>query len=168
MSPVMPRHALREPMVWLVVALPLAAVIAGITTLVLALRSGGADAVPAEVRRTAQIQVEDVAADQRALRDGLSASLVVDRQTGALELRLSPAPTPTPVQLQLHLAHPQRADADLELRLVQSGAGWHGRIEPRRAHAWNLRLMPADSSWRLVGRIEPDASQVELHPALRD
>ena len=57
---------------------------------------------------------------------------------------------------------------DLELRLVQSGAGWHGRIEPRRAHAWNLRLMPADSSWRLVGRIEPDASQVELHPALRD
>jgi hypothetical protein len=163
-----PRHALREPMVWLVVALPLASVIAGFTTLVLAVRSGGSDAVPAEVRRTAQIQVQDMAADQRALREGLAANLVLDVQTGALELRLVPASSQPPAQLVLHLAHPQRAAADREVRLTRSGAGWYGRIEPQRMHAWNLRLTPPDARWRLLGRLEADAHGTQLRPALAE
>ena len=69
----------REPMVWLLVALPLASVVA---TLAL-LRIGGAgpplDAVPDDVRRSAQVQQADLAPDERALALGLSAPATVAR-----------------------------------------------------------------------------------------
>lgn len=161
------RPAWREPMLWLVVALPLASVIAGITTLTLALRSGGADAVPGEVRRTAQIQIANLAADQRALHQRLSATLQVDAGTGALELQLDAALAP-PRQLQLDLIHPSRAELDRSIPLVQAGAGWHGRLDRPRDHAWNLRLRAPDANWRLVGRLEREATRTSLMPALRE
>ena len=40
------RPAWREPMVWLVTALPAAVLVAGISTLVIAIRAGGDDALP--------------------------------------------------------------------------------------------------------------------------
>ena len=46
------RHPLREPMVWLVIALPLAAVIASIWLVVLSMRGGSFDAVADVVPRT--------------------------------------------------------------------------------------------------------------------
>lgn len=155
-------------MLWLVVALPSVAVIGGIATLVLALRDGGADVVPAEVRRTAQVQVEDLTPDRRALRDGLAARMVIDAASGAVRLGIEAgAPPPVP-SLELHLVHPLRSEADRRLSLVRSGPDWHGRLEAQRTHAWNLRLGPPDGSWRLVGRLEPGATQAALRPALRD
>ena len=163
-----PRPAAREPMLWLVIALPLAAVIAGIATLVLALRHGGADAVPSEVRRTAQIQVADVHADRQALDAGLSAVLDIDASTGAVALRLHGARTEPASTLQLELIHPVRADADRTVALVASGSTWHGRIDAVREHAWNLRLSAPDARWRLVGRLERVATEAMLQPALRE
>src|SRR5687768_18603051 len=62
----------REPMAWLLVALPLASVVA---TIVL-VRVGGAgatfDAAPEPVQRSAQVQQRDLAADERALALGLA------------------------------------------------------------------------------------------------
>ena len=162
------RPAAREPMLWLVVALPVFAVVAGIATLVLALRSGGADAVPSQVRRTAQIQVADLSADQLALRAKLRATLQVDVGTGALELRLLGAAASPPPTLRLDLVHPLHAEADRSLILVASGSTWHGRIDPARTHAWNLRLVSIDASWRLIGRLEREAAQATLRPALSE
>lgn len=45
----------REPMVWLVLALPAAAVIGSLATVLISLRADGADAAPAEVRRCVQV-----------------------------------------------------------------------------------------------------------------
>ena len=41
----------REPMVWLVFGLPLASIVAGVTLVVIAVRSGGADTVSDQVQR---------------------------------------------------------------------------------------------------------------------
>src|SRR3546814_10019468 len=46
------RHPLREPMIWLVIALPLAAVLGGIWLMVLSSRSGSIDSVSDNVQRT--------------------------------------------------------------------------------------------------------------------
>ncbi len=54
------RPAWREPMVWLVTGIPVATVIAGITTLVIIAGGHGMDRAPG-VRVTAQIQVEQPA-----------------------------------------------------------------------------------------------------------
>src|SRR3546814_2799914 len=50
------RHPLREPMIWLVIALPLAAVLGGIWMMVLSSRSGSIDSVSDDVQRTGKIQ----------------------------------------------------------------------------------------------------------------
>ena len=65
-------------MVWLVVALPLASVVAGIALLVIAARSGSNDAVADPVQRTAQIQVADLGSDALARQLRLTAILRTD------------------------------------------------------------------------------------------
>lgn len=71
------RHPLREPMVWLLIGLPVVAVVAGIATLVISSRGGG-DSVIDPVERTAQIQTVALGPDERARELKLSAVLQVD------------------------------------------------------------------------------------------
>lgn len=162
------RSPWREPMVWLVWGLPALVVIAGISTVVIAVRAGGSDAVPVEVRRTAQIQVEDLAADRETLRRGLAATLQHDPQTGALQLQVTGSVEPAPAALRLRLRHPGRAELDRELPLARAGQAWHGRLDSGRSHAWNLELAPADGSWRLAGRLEPGDRRAALKPRLAE
>lgn len=164
------RGAWREPMLWLVVVLPAIVVVAAIVTLVLAIRSGGSDAVPVEVQRTAQIQVADLDADREALRLGLRGELLLDADTGAVQLALqTQAQAPFGGErLALQLTHPQSAAADLSIPLVRSGSQWLGRVPPDGAHAWNLALAPDDGTWRLVGRLPAGAARATLAPALAE
>jgi uncharacterized protein len=66
-SPESPRPAWREPMVWLVFGIPLATVIAGISTVIIAAGGTGMERAPG-VRVTAQIQVDQPASTEAAAR----------------------------------------------------------------------------------------------------
>lgn len=161
------RRWYREPMVWLVLAFPLAAVIAGLSTLAIAIRSGGSDAVPAEVRRSAQIQIADLAADAHAARLGLIALATVELDTGAVRLELSAPADIDATGLSLALIHPTRAREDQRVALTRSGDRWLGRLsEPDPSHDWLLRLEPGNRHWRLHGRLAAGASETRLMPAL--
>lgn len=161
------RRALYEPMLWLVIALPAASVVAGIATLLIALRAGGADAISTQVQRTAQIQVEDLAPDRRADALELTATLQLDRGTGAVGTILTQPGVVADLQLRLLLQHPAEARADHATMLVRSGERWLGRLEPvPAAHAWNLQLVSGDGRWRLWGRLEAGASSATLRPRL--
>lgn len=154
-------------LLWLVVAIPLASVVAGIATVVVASRTGSTDAVIDPVRRTAQVQDSDLRADRQAARLGLAARAGVDAGTGAVRLVLQGAPDGTG-PLRLVLAHPVRRSADLELDLVPAGDGtWLGRIAGvDLGHDWNLLLAPPDGAWRLVGRLAAGSDGFELAAAL--
>ena len=70
------RAAWREPMVWLVFAIPALAIVFTVTLLVVASRSSGTnDAVAARVQRTAQVQVADLGPDATARQLGLIAAV---------------------------------------------------------------------------------------------
>lgn len=155
----------KEPMLWLVAAIPAAAVVAGIAMLVVALRAGPADSVRDKVSRTAQVQVADQAADEAALRMGLGGVLERDRDTGALALALDGAPIDAD-HLALYLAHPTDASADAELKLVRQGPQrWIGRLPAEGvAHDWLLEVTPDDRAWRLRGRLRANAAQATLRP----
>ncbi|MFY8134916.1 MAG: FixH family protein [Aquimonas sp.] len=155
----------REPMVWLVIALPMTAVVAGLSTLAIAIRSGSTDAVPDVVRRTLQIQDADIAADRRAIELGLRGEIRFDADTGAIEAQMLGLDAGTPA-LTLRLLHAGRASRDLEVRLVQAGEAWHGRVEGAKGQAWNIELSAADHSWRVGGRLDPGATRSELIPML--
>ncbi|WP_257388467.1 FixH family protein [Tahibacter caeni] len=156
------RRAWREPLFWLVAGLPALGVVAGVGVVVAAVRSGGSDALTADVRRTAQIQVEDTRADEEALRRGLSARLVFDAD-GGIDLQLRGADDAD--ALHLRLLHPARAEFDRQTTLRRDADGrWHARLDGLAGHAWTVRLESADHAWRLAGRLPAGVRETELAP----
>ena len=158
------RSPWREPMVWLVVALPLASVVAGIALLVIAAGSGSTDAVADPVQRTAQIQVADLGPDARARQLRLTAILRTEANlvevlpvTGAFQ-------RDAPLRLALH--HPARADADRTLLLQPTDSGWRAAATVDGSHDWIARLAPVGGAWRLQGRLPMGQRAVHLASAL--
>src|SRR3546814_4704889 len=80
-QPTSTRPWYREPMVWLMLALPAAAVVAGLSTVVIAVRASGDDAIPESIRRTAPMQEAAIAPDQPTLQRHPLAPVPVPRRT---------------------------------------------------------------------------------------
>ena len=157
----------REPMMWLIIGLPLAIVIAGIGMLIVAIRSNGTDSFPVQVRRTAQIQVEDLASDRAAIAMDLKGHLYVDPETKAIRLELDNVPTEV-MQVQLDMIHPAREMGDVHQKLVRSGDAFLGRLDVETLQVWSVQVRALDGAWRIYGRFEPGAESTYLQPALRE
>jgi len=164
-TPVVERPWFREPMVWMMIGLPLCAVVAGTSTLMIALNSGSTDAVPDVVTRTLQIQNANLDADRRAIELGLSGRLTIDAETGAVQVQLDGLES-LPPRLKLQLLHAGRASRDLQVPLVRGNDAWHGRVLNAAGQAWNIELSAEDTSWRVGGRLDPGAVDSALAPLL--
>ena len=167
----------RNPMVWLMVGFPLAAVVAGTATLVIAIRAGGNDASTDDVRRTAQIQTTELGPDERAAALKLSAVLSVHNTEGEAALELLPATGAfvgtagesrklRAQPLRLLLQHPTRAEEDRELRLLPTATGWRVEHALDLSHDWRLQVMPEGGAWRLRARLPAHQRGVLLAPAV--
>ena len=158
------RSPWREPMVWLVIAIPAAAVLVSFILLYASEKSSGNnDMVPDKVQRTAQIQTVDMSPDQAAAKLGLAALLRIDGE--AVEIVPLHAGFDTARPLQLILQHPARQDLDRALVLKPSAAGW--RVEAAkldRVHDWNLQLTQQGGNWRLKGRLPRGQLATRLQP----
>lgn len=159
----------RNPMLWLIVGLPVAVIVAGFATLAVAINAGGSDAIPDEVRRTAQIQTSELGPDERASTLKLSAVLSV--RDGFLEVLPASGPLVDDVALRgrplrLLLQHPTLAAADRELKLMPTATGW--RVDHRldTDHDWRLQLLPEGTAWRLRARLPAGQRGVLLAPAV--
>jgi hypothetical protein len=157
--------AWREPMMWLVIGIPAITVVASVWLMVKL--SGGPpdDVVRDDVQRVAQIQVGDLAPDEKARQLGLSLLLsVLDEH---LELRPTTGAAPkSDDPLRLILAHPLRASEDRELLLQPENGLWQASATVPVDHDWNVTLLGADGSWRLTGRLIRGSNAVLLQPAL--
>lgn len=153
----------RQPVVWLVIALPALSVIGGVSMLFLS--DAPPDAVADPVKRTAQVQQTDLSRDVEAQRLGLVARV---RRTGdTIDVAAVGPGLDRAVPLELILRHPVRASEDRTVALVSSGGGWSARVAALDdAHDWILELAPTDRRWRLVGRWKTDAQDATLRPAL--
>lgn len=154
----------REPMVWMLVALPLAAVVASALLIMAALRSGGDDAIADPVQSTAQIQVSDLGPDTQAQQRQLSAVLRVG--AGFVDVLPATGDFDRRAPLQLSLRHPTIAAADLALQLQPTETGWRAKIALDDGHDWKLQLAPKDGSWRILGRLPKHQQAARLAPAL--
>ncbi len=158
----------REPMVWLVFGLPALVVVAGIATLVIAIRHRDGGEVSDQVQRTAQIQQADFGADERARALGLRALL--RERDGRIEVLPIAGNLPRRQTLRLLAEHPTDRTLDRTLMLQpQAGqGGWLSKeaFESIRQHAWKFTLTPGNESWRLRARMPKAQSAVVLMPAL--
>ena len=125
-----------EPMMWLVVGIPAVLVAASLVLVSISVLDVSDKALPVDVRRTAQIQQEDLRADRAAIDLGLRGTLAIDARTGAVEVRLAPLPDST---------------ATLALTLPA---------------AWTVQVAAADGAWRVAGRFERGRIEVPLAPKL--
>lgn len=164
------RPAWREPMVWLVALIPLAAVVGTLWMVFAASQAPGTDdAVADPVRRTAQVQVADLGPDARAQALRLSAVVRSSRLRGKAVVEVLPVDGDfaREAPLTLALRHPARADADRELTLAPTDTGWRVEADLDASHDWNVQLRPADGTWRLLGRWPARQQATYLKPALR-
>lgn len=163
------RPAWREPMVWLVAAIPAAAVVATIALLVTASRSTGTDdAVADEVQRTAQVQVADLGPDAMARRLRLSAVVRFSNARGEELVEVLPVEGTfdRKAALSLALHHPSHAGLDRTIALAPTETGWRSEGALDLSHDWNVQLAPVGGAWRLQGRWTSGQQATYLRPAL--
>jgi uncharacterized protein len=159
------RSAWREPMVWLIAAIPLAAVVATVVLLVTASRSSGTDdSVADNVRRTAQVQDTDLDPDARAQQLKLSAIVRIGKNV--IEVLPVNGEFDRNAPLMLSLQHPSRSELDRTLELAPASTGWRSDAKLELDHDWNVQLVPAGQAWRLQGRWTARQQATYLHPAL--
>ncbi|NDK37412.1 nitrogen fixation protein FixH [Pseudoxanthomonas gei] len=156
----------RQPVMWLVIGLPLASVVAGIIMVIVAGGSDAIDTSPDQVRRTAQIQTTDLGPDEAAGAARLSAIVRLDPERKLVEVLPVSGDFERNVPLRLALAHPTRAELDVALLLQPTELGWRAAADLDASHDWNIRLGPADGHWRLQGRLPRGQLATNLQPRL--
>ena len=160
------RRLALPPVLVLALAVPLATLVAGGWTLAIA-GSGGLDTVGEAVRRTAQVQQTDLAADREAASRGLAGELRLEG--GRLRFRGTDADVDAALAaaggLHLLLEHPIDAGHDRTLALLRDGDAWTGPAFDASV-GWRMALSPADSRWRLVGRWPRGGASLALRPAV--
>ncbi|MFY2765375.1 FixH family protein [Arenimonas sp. MALMAid1274] len=163
MKEVFPRVRWRDnPVLWLVLGIPLLTVAAGVYTLWLAAGTRATDSHPDRVQRTAQMQEASLAADEAAAARGLSARIELSADATTVVV----LPSSGPVAPILRLVHPLESALDRELALAPGSQGWRAPPTLAGRHAWQLQLVAADGSWRLVGRYWPGDASVAMTPAV--
>jgi hypothetical protein len=151
----------REPMLWLVLGLPLLAVAGSLTSAFLA--AHGADPeITDNIRHDALAVRADPARDRMAAELGVSAEL---RSSGdLLEVRLNAGRgTPPPARLVVVLARAAGASLDrmLVLQLAADGS-YRTHLPPLAAGRWYVEISPPDRLWRLTGDFTDGADHLAL------
>ena len=128
----------RMPIMWLVVGLPLASIVAGVGLVITAVNTGGTDSVTDKVDRVSQIQTTDLGPDSQAQALKLSAIVRID--AGMVEVLPVTGEFKRNAPLRLSLEHPLQAQEDRVLVALDVGQPLWADITP--AAARELALAP--------------------------
>ena len=154
----------KQWMVWMVIAPPLAAVIAGIITINIAIETDDGLVVDDYYKEGLGIN-QSLKRDQLARDLNLKAVAFIDNL--ALKLRFE-QPIKDQV-LSLHFIHPTQSQRDIEVTLKRfTEDAYQAALPQMLSGNWNVLLEPEDKSWRISGRIDLSAtSSVSLMPNLK-
>ncbi len=153
----------REGMVWMLIAIPLAAVIMGLITLGLAVSTDDGLVTDDYYRRGLAIN-KDLERDRAAVLYQMSALLELDQEHNTLRVGLrSGQSIPLPDDLSVDLYHATRQGFDRSMLLQKQGAGEYRAVLPDMVPGrWYVQL--SAENWRLNGSVLfPDAVRVELN-----
>jgi len=154
-------HGRANPVIWIMIGVPLAAVCASMLTLFLAAR-GSEPPLPAQYSWEGQALDEDFARADRARSLGAAAELEFNPGSLRLALDFSAAAGALPETLELRLTHATLPALDRAVRLVRdAGSGAYVADLPALQRG-NWLIEVAGSDWRLRGKFEAPVSYVRL------
>ena len=152
-----PKPWYREPWPWFLMSLPATAVIAGVTTVVIAIQSADGMVVGDYYKAGLAIN-QTLARDNAAHAMALTAT--IKSEDGALLLTLAGRMPAYPEQLRLTLAHPTRSGMDQTLALHHAGGGHYRATLPAMpAGKWHVLLVDTTDTWRLPGIVHTPLNQ---------
>lgn len=141
----------REPLVWLVIAFPLAAVLGGFATLMLAVRSWDGLVVDDYYKKGLEIN-KVIARDDAAVASGYSATLLVDPDRVTVKLANAQGKS-LPAGIKVSFIHATRAGLDRELDLPRGGDDHYvapmGVLPPGH---WHVHIETPE--WRITEQIQ--------------
>jgi hypothetical protein len=149
----------RNPVFWLMWALPGAAVLASFATLAIAMQ--GADrALPPIYHWEGESLDADFARAMQAARLGLVAELGV--AGGRCELSLTPAPA-SGEDLRVTLTNGSHASLDRTVAMRQVRPGHYAAAcEPLPRGRWRVAIQDAANTWQLRSRLDDAQTRVSL------
>lgn len=140
----------REPLVWLVIAFPLAAVIGGIATLLLAIHSWDGLVVDDYYKKGLEIN-KVIARDDAAIAAGFEAKVLLDPDRVTIELA-STHGAALPAGLKVSFIHATRAGLDRSLDLPRDGAGrYSAPMSALPPGHWHVHIETPE--WRIIEQI---------------
>ncbi len=152
----------RQPLVWMVFAIPATAVLAGAVMLILANVTWDGLVADDYYRRGMEIN-RSLARDAEATRLGLEA-VVTFPKPGVVEARLTTGAGPAMVagdRLDLRFAHAARAGADVATPMIRDTTGtWRGALPPLPPGKWYVEL--GNDQWRLAAPVRMPDSSAEI------
>lgn len=155
------RSAWREPMVWMLVGLPLAAVAIGFALLFAAVQPGREDMeTVAKVTRVGKLLVS---AEPARSPTEVSTGGVVLRTRGSM-VEVVPTDGSFPRGGKLTLTLSDASGEQRAVHLAPSELGWRGVGSLGGGRDWTVRLAPDNGAWLLHGRWMPQARFIRLMP----
>jgi len=155
----------KEPMVWLVIAIPLSSVIYGTFFLVVSITTFDGMVVDDYYKVGKQINRE-FKRDRAALAHGLTAQVLVENKTVTVTTVSNQDYTEPPV-LEINFIYSTRADIDKEIFVEQVSPGiYKGSIPELETGRWKVQI--ASDDWRLLGSMwAPDERKINLKPLVK-
>ncbi len=153
----------REPLVWMLIAIPLSAVIMGVVMITLAIQSYSGLVVDDYYKKGKQIN-RVLARDKFAYELGLAAGFKIEAD-GSVEIRFAPEVQVIPGdKIVLELIHATMPGLDQKLTMQRNETHLlAGAISLPGKGRWNLYLQTGD--WRLTGSLHyPQQTTAELLP----
>ena len=143
----------RHAYVWMLIAIPLSAVVGGIITLRLAIVTSDGLVVDDYYQRGKEIDLV-LERDRRAAEIGLEAIVELDHAGDRVHVTLSGTNGfEAPGEIELDILHPTRAGRDHRLVLPAAGDGrYEGPLPLLERAEWDLLIQAQD--WRLTGTLE--------------
>ncbi len=136
---------------WILISLPLAAVVAGVATLFIAMDEPDSLVVGDYYKQGLAIN-RTLAREEAARAQGLQGSLRIHVATGRVSLEMTMESGPETLELKLFHATRDRHDGEITLRAL-GGNRYGGQLQASLSPGgWILHLEPPDAAWRISGR----------------
>ena len=153
---------------WFLITFPAIAVVAGIATIILAVKSD--DGLVKDDYYKAGLAINQTLERKQIAQElNLNASVDWNQLTQAITLKLTGNLKKLPSRLTLHLAHTTQADHDytIPLFLAPDKKSYTGRLQISKIGSWITTLEPSvavkENNWRISGRINlPKQSQWKM------